>query len=186
MRAHKLTIVSLFDATGAWSAPYCLAGYNVIQVDLCLGTDILAWQPPAEPVHGVLAAPPCTDFAGSGAQHWAAKDSDGRTLASIQLVLRTLTLIDQMRPQWWVLENPVGRLNKLIPALQPWGPRYFQPFDYGDPYTKKTGLWGSFMMPPPAPVRPHLKSLMLKMGSGDTARSTTPRGFANAFFFANP
>ena len=34
---------------------------------------------PFDTVYGILAAPPCTDFAGSGAQYWKTKDEDGRT-----------------------------------------------------------------------------------------------------------
>lgn len=35
-------------------------------------------------IYAILAACPCTDFAGSGARHFAAKDLDGRTEASIE------------------------------------------------------------------------------------------------------
>jgi len=35
------TILSLFDYTGNWSKPYRDNGYNVIQVDIKLGMDIL-------------------------------------------------------------------------------------------------------------------------------------------------
>ena len=34
------TILSLFDASGNWSAPYRRAGYRVIQRDIQLGQDI--------------------------------------------------------------------------------------------------------------------------------------------------
>ena len=58
-------------------------------------------------------------------------------------------------PKWWVIENPVGRINSLFPEMEYFGPSYFQPWQYGDPYTKKTGLWGKFKMPPVRnPVQP--------------------------------
>lgn len=181
------TIVSLFDATGHWAEPYRLAGYDVIQVDLTLGQDVMTWEPPAGPVHGVLAAPPCTHFAGLGARHWPKFDNSGETAHSLDRVYRTLSLIDRMAPAWWVLENPVGRLNRLVPELAAYGPQYIQPYEYGDPYTKKTGLWGRFVLPPKRPVTPHLGSLMhQKMGSSDPRRSVTPLGFAIAFFRSNP
>lgn len=182
-----MRIVSLFDASGTWSKPYTMAGYEVIQVDLSRGQDIMTWEPPEGRVHGVLAAPPCTHFTGAGARHWHAFDSSGKTKASVALLYRTLSLIIQMEPEWWVLENPVGRLNSLVPELADFGPRYFQPCDYGDPYTKKTGLWGDFTMPPKSPITPTLGSLIHnKMGSSDPRRSITPTGFAVAFFKANP
>lgn len=79
-------ILSLFDYSGNWSRPYANAGYEVYQIDLKLGFDINTLIPeefPFETVHGILAAPPCTDFASSGAQYWKAKDADGRTDRSL-------------------------------------------------------------------------------------------------------
>lgn len=37
-------IISLFDYTGNWSRPYRENGYEVIQVDIQHGTDILTWN----------------------------------------------------------------------------------------------------------------------------------------------
>lgn len=147
------------------------------------------------PIHGVLAAPPCTDFAVSGAQYWKAKDADGRTAASLALVRATLAIIDAYRPAWWALENPVGRLNKLVPELAPFGPWYFQPHWYGDPWTKKTGLWGTFNGNLPRnevePIRYNsqgswTQSLGGKSERTKELRSMTPEGFALAFARANP
>lgn len=146
-------------------------------------------------IHGILAAPPCTDFAVSGAQYWKAKDADGRTAASLALVRATLAIIDAYRPAWWALENPVGRLNKLVPELEPFGPWYFQPHWYGDPWTKKTGLWGTFNRNLPRndvePIRYNsqgswTQSLGGKSERTKELRSMTPEGFALAFARANP
>lgn len=65
----------------------------------------------------------------------------------------------------------------------------FDPCDYGDPYTKKTLLWGNFNRPAKQPVEPTMGSLIIKLSpSPDRARmrSATPPGFARAFFEANP
>ena len=89
-------------------------------------------------------------------------------------------------PVFWVIENPVGRLQKLMPQLgNPW---YFDPYEFGDPYTKHTGLWGEFNRPTKSPVEPTEGSKMMKYG-GKSARtkelrSITPAGFAKAFFEA--
>jgi hypothetical protein len=88
-----------------------------------------------------------------------------------------------------VLENPVGRLNKLRPQLgNPW---YFQPWHYGDAYTKKTGLWGNFNKDlVKQEVTPDPNSWIMKLGGKSEKtkelRSMTPLGFAEAFFKANP
>ena len=73
-------ILSLFDLTGNWSKPYRDNGYEVIQIDLQLGIDIMKWdykKIDKQKVYGVLSACPCTDFALSGARYFARKDKDG-------------------------------------------------------------------------------------------------------------
>lgn len=197
------TVLSLFDYSGAWSAPYYQAGANVIQLDIKHGFDIgqlnATWFyenifDVYGTVDGILAAPPCTNFTSSGAQYWTLKDADGRTAESLELVRQVLRCVDLCQPDWWVLENPVGRLNKLIPRLSEYGPQYFQPYDYGDPWTKKTGLWGNFNFPLPLLVGipstiPNSESWIMKLGGNrpktKELRSMTPMGFAKAFFSAN-
>jgi len=199
------TVLSLFDYTGNWARPYYEAGADVICIDLKHGHDVASFT--AEwlvdeilddcgTVDGLLAAPPCTDFAVSGARWWPAKDADGRTALSIHLVEQVLRTVEFLRPDWWVLENPVGRLATLVPDLQDYGPYWFQPCDFGDPYTKKTGLWGEFIPPLPLflgadrSVAPTEGSKMWRCYGGKsertkTARSETPMGFARAFFEVN-
>lgn len=190
-------ILDLCGGTGAWSAPYRDAGYDVTVVTLPLW-DVRTWFPRALSfaelhVHGILAAPPCTHFSGSGAQYWSAKDADGRTAADLEVVDACLEIIRFCKPAWWALENPIGRLRKLRPALgEP--TLTFDPCDYGDPYTKRTQLFGSFSLPERAPVaaeRVCAQGSWLQKLGGSSARtkllrSQTPPGFARAFFAANP
>lgn len=188
---HKV-ILSLFDYTGNWSKPYKEADYDVYQVDIKHDIDILEFHSkedfPFENVYGILAAPPCTHFTSSGAQWWAAKDADGRTEENLALVDKTLEIIGWFDPVFWAMENPVGRLPKLRPTLgKPW---YFNPCDYGDPYTKKTGLWGKFNNKlVKNPVKPDPNHWIYKLGGKSERtkelRSITPLGFAYAFFEAN-
>jgi hypothetical protein len=188
------TILSLFDYTGNWSAPYREAGYDVIQVDMQLGANVYLINPADLPeIHGVLAAPPCTHFAVSGARWFEDKDIDGRTFEGVALMYKTLSIVWYLRERdnlaWWCLENPVGRLNRLVPELQLYGPQYFQPCDHGDPYTKKTGLWGEFTIPAPTNiVEPVQGSKMHRLPPSPeraALRSATPEGFARAFFEVN-
>ena len=178
-----MLILSLCDYTGEWAKPYREAGYKVVQVDLKLGEDVRLFQP-IKGVKGILAAPPCTHFSGSGARWWAAK-GDTVLLEGLALVDACMRIILVHKPQWWALENPVGRLNRWLGKPK----MYFQPCDYGDPYTKKTGLWGEFIAPKKSPVKATEGSKMWRLGpSEDRAmlRSITPSGFAKAFFEANP
>jgi hypothetical protein len=66
------TILSLCDYSGSWSKPYRDAGYKVIQVDIKHGQDVRLFEFPGQ-VHGILAAPPCTHLASSGAR-WASQE----------------------------------------------------------------------------------------------------------------
>lgn len=184
-------ILSLFDYSGNWPKFYKENGYDVFQVDIKHGIDILDLAPNDLPdnVHGILAAPPCTDFASSGSQYWKAKDADGRTAASLKLIDKVLEIVEFTDPVFWCLENPVGRLATLRPVLGK--PYYFNPCDFGDAYTKKTGLWGKFNKElSKSPVTPDPNSWIMKLGGKSERtkelRSMTPLGFAKAFYEANP
>lgn len=183
-------ILDLCGGTGSWSAPYREAGYDVRLVTMP-DQDVRLFTVPDEPIWGILAAPPCTHFAGSGAQYWREKDEDGRTLEALSVVDACLRIIWRACwPKWWALENPVGRLRNYIgpPCMT------FNPCDYGDPYTKRTLLWGNFRQPVESPVEPikvcSQGSWLMKLGGKSertkTLRSITPPGFARAFFEANP
>jgi hypothetical protein len=178
----RKTILDLCGGTGSWSEPYAEAGYNVIVVDL--PRDVRLERAPEYAVHGVLAAPPCTDFAGSGARWWAGK-GEGALTDGLSVVDACIRIITVVKPQWWALENPVGRLVHYLgqPRL------IFNPCDYGDPYTKKTCLWGDFNLPLLSPVEPTEGSKMHRLPPSPDRwklRSMTPPAFARAFFEANP
>lgn len=183
-------ILSLCDYSGAWSKPYTDAGYEVIRIDLQRdGSDVRLMER-LEGVHGILAAPPCTCFASSGA--WVLR-TDEDMIEALSVVDACIRLVFACKPVWWALENPVGKLVRYLGK-----PRmYFQPCDYGDPYTKKTCLWGDFTPPVPLflgetrAVKPVLgNSPIMKLGGKSlktkNLRSRTPAGFARAFFDVNP
>jgi len=178
-------ILDLCGGTGAWSKPYADAGYDVRLVDLeVTGEDVRLMELPDREVHGILAAPPCTHLAGSGARWWAEK-GETALLENLAIVDACLRLIQFCEPGWWALENPVGRLVRYLgkPAM------YFHPYDYGDPWTKKTCLWGNFKHPIKRPVEPVEGGKIWRMPPSPDRpklRSITPPGFARAFFEANP
>jgi site-specific DNA-cytosine methylase len=130
------TLLSLCDYTGNWSRPYSRAGYRVIVIDLKNGDDVRLMEHINVPIHGILAAPPCTAFTTSGAQYWKKKDRSGETLEGIAIVDACLRAVALYQPNFWALENPVGRLRRWL------GPPTFtfNPCDFGDPYTKRTLL----------------------------------------------
>lgn len=165
------------------------------------------------PVVGLLMAPPCTDFTVSGSRWWAGKDASGQTAQSVRIVEECLALKEACKEtlRWWVLENPVGRMPKLVPLVgKPL--LSFNPCDYAgfadtpckEAYTKRTLLYGDFNPRLPRDEREAVmyerksKSGKVLRGSWMWAnlggksertkqlRSVTPQGFARAFAIANP
>jgi len=193
-------ILDLCGGTGAWSKPYVDAGYDVRLINLP-EQDVRLYQPPAN-VYGILAAPPCTVFAISGVR-W--KRTDQEMIDGLSIVDACLRIIWRCKPMFWALENPVGTLRRWI------GRWYytFQPYEYGDPWTKRTCIWGNHNIPKKNPVEPvgqwtgradttgivdHVDEFLppdwvhnLPPSSNRAVlRSVTPPGFAKAFFGVNP
>lgn len=195
-------VLSLFDKSGEWSKPWEEAGYQVYRFDIQNDPDMgdvnnfsagffNDWFSDFDglDIYAVLAACPCTDFAVSGARHFAAKDEDGRTVSSVKLVKQTMNVIEHFKPAIWALENPVGRIESLT-GLPQWR-LSFDPNHIGETYTKKTLIWGRYNADLPiAPMEPTEGSKMHTKYGGKSmatknARSVTPEGFAYSFFQAN-
>lgn len=164
--------MDLCAGSGAWSEPYRRAGYPVVRVTLPK-KDVRTFVHPGR-VWGVLCAPPCTEFS-------PAKRGPRDFIAGMSCVNACLRIVHQVRPQWWALENPVGQLSTWLGT-----PRdVFEPCDFGDPWTKRTALWGDFVIPRRGPfVKPAAGKVSLERAAA--ARAVTPAGFARAFFKANP
>ena len=87
----------------------------------------------------IIAFPPCTDLAVSGARHFAKKRADGRQQASIDFFMKFANAhCDRI-----AIENPVGimstRFRKPDQIINPW--------QFGHPETKKTCLWLKNLQP---------------------------------------
>ena len=199
-------ILDLCGGTGSWSRSYKEAGYDVKLITLP-DYDVLTYEPPKN-VYGILAAPPCTEFSvlNCKAEARARKPEEG-----LKIVMACIRIIQQCKPKWWAMENPVGHLREYMgrPAMT------FQPWEYGDPWTKRTDIWGEFNIPQksyfswddvpqklplytrPGRGKPNFAYLhksaqqfipQLAWASPQTDadfRAITPPGFAKAFFYAN-
>ncbi|MCK5127228.1 MAG: DNA cytosine methyltransferase [candidate division Zixibacteria bacterium] len=178
-------ILDLCGGTGAWSVPYKKAGYDVRLITLP-DIDIRDYSPlEIENVHGILFAPPCTVWANSGARWWKDRTPD-EIFDAAEVLMAGLRTIYHTKPIFWAIENPIGKMRKLLGDPQ----FSFNPCDFGDPYTKRTYLWGKFNPPIKNPVEPTEGSKMTLLYGGKSERtkrlrSITPSGFANAFFEAN-
>ena len=112
--------------------------YNVIMVGEKIGVENFV---PPENVHGVIANPVCTEFSTAKGFH---KENDIEK--GMLLVRHCQRIIEQAKPKWWVMENPAkGKLQDVVGKPK----AIYQPWQYGSPWTKKTALWGNFVMPEP-------------------------------------
>lgn len=167
-------ILDLCAGSGAWSEPYKQAGYRVECVTLP-GADVRSYEPPAD-VWGVLAAPPCDQFSLARNGHDSPRDFAG----ALEVVTACLRIVAMARPQWWALENPVGLLGRWLGT-----PRdVWEPYEFGDAWTKRTAIWGDFVLPARGPFVDPCGSAMDRPTAAE--RAVTPAGFARAFFAANP
>ena len=81
----------------------------------------------------MIAHPPCTDLATSGARWFAEKRADGRQQKALQFVQDLMDApIEKI-----ALENPVSIISSHIRKPD----QYIQPWQHGHGETKKTGLW---------------------------------------------
>ena len=81
----------------------------------------------------ILAFPPCTDLAVSGARHFERKRKDGSQQRSINFFI----LFTRLNCKKVVIENPVGIMSTYYRKPD----QIIQPYEFGHPYTKKTCLW---------------------------------------------
>lgn len=82
----------------------------------------------------VLAFPPCTHLASSGASWFPEKRRDGRQQMGIGFFL-AFTALDHV-PRV-AIENPVGIMSRLYRKPD----QIINPWQFGDPYEKRTCLW---------------------------------------------
>jgi hypothetical protein len=81
----------------------------------------------------MIAHPPCTHLAVSGARHFEQKRKDGRQQQGIDLFMQ---MINAPIPKIAV-ENPVGIMSTIYQKPN----QIIEPYEYGHNCTKKTCLW---------------------------------------------
>lgn len=81
----------------------------------------------------LIAHPPCTDLAVSGARHFKAKQADGRQQKALEFVK---ALLDAPVPRI-ALENPISIISTAIRKPD----QIIQPWMFGHGETKATCLW---------------------------------------------
>lgn len=172
-----MRVLDLFAGYKGWSQPFIDRGHEVYTVDFDKKFDVdshmdirwmipqdLPWNPDI-----ILVSPPCEKFSVMRiGTNWN-KDNTPKTEGAREaesLVRATLVLIEELNPQYWIMENPVGKLRKL-PVMEGLERRTVTYCQYGRPNMKPTDLWGNF--PPSLHLRPRCQN-------GDTCHVRAVRG----------
>jgi hypothetical protein len=115
----------------------------------------------------IWASPPCTYFSVSSiGKHWN-QDHTPKTqeaIYGVKVVQKTIDIIKYLDPQYFFIENPVGKLRKLsvVDSIKRYTVAYCQ---YGDIRRKPTDIWTNIKWTP----RPMCKN-------GDSCHVRAPRG----------
>lgn len=195
--------IFLCDRTGIMARPWAEAGVECWCIDIQhsirntkrVGNivyqwgDVRTWCPPLEirnRIVFVAAFPICTHTTVAGARDFRTK---GTALLRDSLELWSAC---EHAAKWcgapYMIENTVGKFSDHMGK-----PDYmFQPWEYGDLWSKRTCIWAGngFVMPPPIHTTPPegvTQKILLMPPSekrGDL-RSETPPGFARAVFESN-
>jgi hypothetical protein len=183
-----MRVLDLCAGLGGWSRPARERGHDVITLDLDprFGTDIVAdvieWDVPETLVGSVdlvTASPPCDAFSVLNiGKNWTKPPSNlPKTPAAeqaLRIVVGCLRVIEEVRPRWYVIENPRAKLRRVIEDRWPDLGRTRQTVtycQYDEPMMKPTDLWGRF--PPSLVLRPPCRS-------GDPCHIKAPRGSTSA------
>ena len=149
-----MKVIDLFCGLKGWSRPFLDRGHEVWTTDIDpsfepdLAKDFLEltpadlpWQPDI-----ILASPPCETFSTMAmGRNW---HHDGRPKTEKAetaewLITALVQFIDDLSPDWFVVENPRARLRTL--GLLPYEDRRTVWYcRLGEEVAKPTDLWGGF------------------------------------------
>jgi hypothetical protein len=131
----------------------------------------------------VWASPPCTGFSVAAiGRNWEKTETDAipktdTARLGIELVKKTIEIIDYFQPQYFFIENPRGMLRKLeiVQRFKRQGVTYCQ---YGDDRMKPTDIWTNSDKWIPRPMCKNGDSCHISAPRGS---STGTQGLANAY-----
>ena len=148
-----MNVLELFAGSRSIGKASESLGYNVFSSDINnfdnidYVVDILEFdinKIPFKP-NFIWASPPCTFFSvASIGKHWN-KDHTPKSknaIIGIEIVKKTLEIINKLNPKYWYMENPRGKLRKLdivkgLPRTTVWY------CTYGDSRAKPTDVWSN-------------------------------------------
>lgn len=165
-----MKVVDLFCGLGGWSNAFWQRGHDVITLDnnkrfdpnICMNIlDAKASDFPFRP-DIILASPPCEGFTRLRyAFNWKMSEvgesipTSVKSRLGIKILQKTLALIHELQPRYFIIENPVGKM-RYMPELVDLERKTVTYCQYGSDAQKPTDLWGVF--PPSLILRPPCKA----------------------------
>lgn len=174
-----MNVLDLFSGLEGWSSAFRDRGHSIYRVELDerfpaehrdildFNPELLPWKPDI-----ILASPPCTAFTVMQiGRNWTKdhKPKTERAVHGLKLATRTVDLIKEMNPMFFVIENPRGKLRKL-PVMDGLERRTVTYCQYGENRMKPTDLWAGF---PPSLI------LNSPCKNGSPCHISAPRGSMN-------
>lgn len=176
----KLKILELFCGTKSISNTFKANGHEVFTVDfnpqhnpdLCINilefnVSMLPWTPDV-----VWASPDCRTWSvASCGNHWN-KDRTPKTeecKIGIQLLNKTLDVIEQLKPLYWYIENPrdlMRKYERMVALTKKYFRHTVTYCQYGDKRMKPTDIWTNNNNWHPKPM----------CKNGDSCHEPAPRG----------
>lgn len=140
MKGENMRVLVACEYSGVMRDAFIRAGHDAVSCDLLPSDSDFGphyqgdiFDVKFESFDLMIAHPPCTDLAVSGARHFAAKRADGRQQAALKFVR---ALLEAPVPRI-ALENPVSIISSQIRKPE----QIIQPWMFGHPETKATCLW---------------------------------------------
>lgn len=179
---NPLKVLDLFAGLEGWSKPFRDRGHNVFSTDfdpkfkVNLVKDILDLTPSDIPwvPDIILASPPCESFSVMNiGKNWTGPNDEiphqpktDSAKLGLKILERTVWLINELNPTWFVIENPRGKMRKM-PILSGLERRTVTYCQYGMRWQKPTDLFGKF---------PALLNLREICKPGSNCHESAPRG----------
>lgn len=174
---NMLTALDLFCGTKSITKAFRKNGIHTLSLDFDkrfnpdIYVDILNFDYKLFKKFNVIwASPPCTCFSIAGiSHHWkrdkGLKPTSESAKISLNILKKTIEIIEYFNPKYWFIENPVGLMRKM--DCMDWKPHQTITYcQYGDNRMKPTDIWGIF--PKDFSIR--------RCKNGDTCHVSAPRG----------